>query len=174
MRIRSGLGVVMALVVGALWIGVGVEVGAFQATPAASPIPGYTTELLGLASSSSAPGQALQLIRVTFEPGVRTTPHARSGERINYVFAGTYVFKPLSGGIEAKRLATGGATGPAERLTPGVEHTFTAGDIIVLREDAVYESRNPGPGQLVILVAALSPADELTTTYIAATPSTGP
>ncbi len=113
-------------------------------------------------------------MRITSGPGVGSTPHARSTERINDVLAGTYVFRALSGGVEAKRLASGRATGPAELLAPGVEYTVTSGDAIFLREGAVYESRNPGLERLVVLVAALSEADHLTPTYIAATPAAEP
>jgi hypothetical protein len=155
---------------GLIVVASGIGAGAQESTPAASAIPGYDTELLGLASSSAAPGQALQLIRITFAPGVETEPHARPGERINYVLEGTYAFHLVSGVVEARRAATGGAMGPAETLTPG-DYTFTAGDAVFLHPDAVYSSRNPGPEHLVVLIAALSPAENLTTTYVPATPT---
>src|SRR4051794_15065423 len=101
---------VIVVAISLIWIvASGARTSAQESTPSASALPGYKTELLGLASPSAAPGQALQLIRITVAPGVETEPHARPGERINYVLEGTYEFHLVSGTVEAKRAAAGGA-----------------------------------------------------------------
>lgn len=148
-----------------------------DATPsAAQEDSGLTTELLAVGNPSTAPDQALQLIRFTLEPGATTDPHRRPGARVGYVDQGIWGVTVVEGNVV---LQPGGGDPSTDRevLAPGSEYLLEAGDGLFIDSGAVIASRSAGEESLVLWQAASSPADELTTESVpagspAATPAT--
>src|SRR5262249_28735107 len=129
---------------------------------AVTPLPprvtqanGVTREVLSDGSPAKAPGQQLQLLRYTFEPGAVIPPHTHPGMQTAYVVSGTLGYTVLCGYAEVVRASVNGAPQVRERLDPGPEVHFQPGDAFTEVDGIVHMGRNAGPGPLVLLVSAL-------------------
>jgi hypothetical protein len=130
---------------------------------AATPAPGtgVTTEVLGGGQPETAPGQALALLRVTFEPAAEAAAHTHPGGTVYYIASGELTFMLVDG---AATLTPAGGTPDApsatEELTPGSEIVLTAGDSVFYQGDAVQIERNDGDEPAVVLISNLRGIDE--------------
>jgi hypothetical protein len=151
---------------GAFVLAVGLSAGLIVGRAQETAQSDVTTELLGVGVPSGEPERALQLIRYTLAPEGRTEPHLRPGIRLTVVESGTYGVTVVSGRVVIWRSGDDPAPEATEPLELGVEHVLQPGDALFVDEGAVISSHAIGEEPLVIWQAALSPADELTTTSI--------
>src|SRR5688572_15410994 len=118
MRHLGSLFVVLAVVL----LGPLTIVRAQEATPpagAAAPIAGATIEFLDIGQPTATPGQALSLVRITFEPGGYAAAHGHPGAQIWYIDAGTLSTTILEGSLRLTRAPVDGTPTPPEELAPG-------------------------------------------------------
>src|SRR5918997_465077 len=111
MRRAAFLALVLApaLVVGTLLLRTDpVRVGARQAPPPPVYARGITAELLSLGEPDAAPGYALRLVRLTFEPGAYILPHTHPGPSVFTVISGVHSYELLDGRARVTRGAAGG------------------------------------------------------------------
>lgn len=153
----------LSVLAGALILGAAVaRVDARQqGTPA--PGAGVSTEVLGRMEVASAPGQALHLLRVTFEPGGSVAAHAHPGTTIYHLASGTLGFTLVEGEAHLVRAGTdtAAATPPAaESIAIDAEITLTAGDTVYYDGSTVQVERNDGDDPAVVLVSNLRGIDE--------------
>jgi quercetin dioxygenase-like cupin family protein len=163
MRRRWAVIWLLAAMVGVAGYAVGRAQEGTPVPDSASPI---TTELLGVGVPSASPENALQLIRYTLAADGRTEPHIRPGIRLTHVESGTYGVTVVSGRVVVWRAGDDPAPEATQPLAPGVEHVLQPGDALFIDEGAVISSHAVGDEPLVLVQAAYSPADDLTTTSI--------
>ena len=172
MRRAAVLALVLApaLVVGALLLRPGPgPVGARQASPTPVYSQGITAELLSVGEPDAAPGYALRLVRLTFEPGAFILPHTHPGPSVFTVISGVHSYELLDGRAWVTRGAAGGfASGtpiPSEEIAPGSEVTLEAGDALFQEADAVHAAGNPGTEPLILWEAQLREVGQPLTTF---------
>jgi len=127
--------------------------------PRVTEANGVTREVLSDGMPAKAPGQQLLLLRFTFAPGAVIPPHTHPGMQTAYVVSGTLGYTVFCGYAEVVRAAMGGMPQQRERLEPGPETFFHAGDAFTEVDGIVHAGRNAGPDPLVLLVSSLLTAD---------------
>lgn len=127
--------------------------------PRVTQANGVTRAVLGMGSPAGAPGQNLLLLRFTFEPGAVIPPHTHPGMQTVSVVSGTLGYTVLCGEAAVTRAPTGNAPVQTERLNPGPEAFFTAGDAFTEVDGILHSGHNAGSGPLVLLVASLLQAN---------------
>ncbi len=143
--------------------GTGIAFGRRQeGTPALDAALGVTTEVLGSIEAPTAPGEALSLRRIVFEPGSRLDPHTHPGVTIYWIESGTLGFTLLAGeaGITRGSDAATEATPAAEPVPIGTETSATVGDVLTFDATAAQAERAIGEEPVVILLTHLGPTDE--------------
>ena len=165
-----------------LVLGTGALVGAWGATPtpAAPTAPGMLT-LLGRGLPAAAPGYALLLQRVIYQPGDVVPPHIHAGAEAFYVESGTYALTVLQGDAYLTRAIgatpTAGhaaATPPAAEPVPvGTEILLQTGDSLFQDRGVVHTIRVVGDVPASLLLARLFATDQpgITFTNDAGTPT---
>jgi quercetin dioxygenase-like cupin family protein len=138
---------ILSLVV-ALAVAAGRVAMAQTATPAAGPI---VITMLGKGEPANAPGNYLELDRVTIAPGGSIPSHIHPGAYILYVESGDFGFTVIKG---AAQYAKAGATTPQD-LQPGAEMIGHAGDAFFENGGVVHTARNAGTTPVVLLTAGL-------------------
>jgi hypothetical protein len=129
-----------------------------EATPPPDP-DGVSGEVLAASLPTAAPGVELALRRTTIAPGGGLGPHGHPGQILFVVDAGTWGFTPLEGTFQLMRAAGDGSPAPAEEPPLGVELILTKGDAL-FAEASRDEMRNAGEDDVVLLLAALTPAGQ--------------
>lgn len=119
-----------------------------SATPAAAPI---VVTMLGKGEPANAPGNYLELDRVTIAPGGSIPTHVHPGAYVLYVESSDFGFTLIEG---AAQFTEAGAT-TAQELTPGVERVGHAGDVFFENGGVVHSARNAGTAPLVLATAGL-------------------
>jgi quercetin dioxygenase-like cupin family protein len=127
---------------------------------AAAPIGGAVIEILDIGEPEAAPGQALSLVRITFEPGGYFASHGHPGTQIWYIDAGTLSTTIQEGTARLTRAPVGGTPTPAEHLAPGDAVTMLEGDALFFGPDLVHTVRNEGDETTVLLISAILAADQ--------------
>lgn len=165
---RSASSVTRRAVVGgasaiAVTLGLGYRFGpggalAQDATPTPDP-EGVTGEILGADVPTIAQGAELAVRRTTLAPGGGLPPHSHPGAIVLVVDAGTWGYTPLEGTIRVTRAADDGSPIAVEEPPMGVELILTKGDT-VFAENSRDEMRNAGEDDVVLLMAALTPAGQ--------------
>ncbi len=126
--------------------------------------PAVTTETLGRLETPQAPGQALYLLRVTFDPGSSATAHIHPGSTVYHLEAGVLQFTLKAGKATIVRAAAGvladASSAAAEPLTVGQEMTMVAGDTIFYDGSAVQLERNDGTKPAVVTISNLRGVDQ--------------
>jgi quercetin dioxygenase-like cupin family protein len=117
----------------------------------ATPASAITITVLGVGMPTAAPGQYLELDRVTFAPGATIPTHVHPGAYLLYVESGDFGFTVLKG--EAQLTRAGEST--PQTITAGAEVVGHAGDVFYEDAGVVHSARNAGDGPLVLLTAGL-------------------
>jgi quercetin dioxygenase-like cupin family protein len=176
-RVVTGVAVGFLVLV----LGIGALQGARSATPtaAAPTVPGMLT-LLGRGLPADAPGDALLLQRVIYQPGDIVLPHIHAGAEVFYVASGTYGLTVLQGdafvtrGIGATPTAGHAASTPqaAEQVPVGTEILLQTGDSVFQDRGVVHTIRVVGDAPATLLLARLFATDQpgITFTNAAGTP----
>jgi quercetin dioxygenase-like cupin family protein len=134
-----------------------------EGTPMADAVPpvgGAVIEILDIGEPEAAPGQALSLVRITFEPGGYFASHGHPGTQIWYIDAGTLSTTIEEGTARLTRAPVGGTPTPAEQLAAGDAVTMLAGDALFFGPDLVHMVRNEGDETTVLLISAILAADQ--------------
>ena len=155
------------LALAALLVALGVPPavqGTFSMQPVATPRAGSGEprqagrELLlqaTLERTASDP-VALQLLRMTLEPGGASPPHAHPGLELGPVEAGQLMVR-----VEGRAVvlpAVGRGQGDSQPLPEGVDVTLQPGDRIAYAPGTLMTFRNPGPEPTSLLAVTLLPA----------------
>lgn len=119
-----------------------------DATPAAQPI---TDTVLAMGMPSSAPGNMLQLERITIASGAAIPTHTHPGAYVIYVESGEFGFTVVQG--EAQITRAGSTT--TETISAGAEVIVQPGDSIFENGGVVHSARNAGDTTVSVLTAAL-------------------
>ena len=153
------LGVCLALA--AMLGGIGTPAGSRGAQPEGTPIGGPNAagqEILlqaALEWRGSDP-VALQLLRITLEPGGRSPLHAHPGLEFGVIESGRLTVRVTG---RAVVLPAGASTGEGSQVLPeGVEVTLAAADRIAYAPGTAMTFRNPGPERTTLLAATVLPA----------------
>ena len=133
------------------------QTGAQDATPAATPqTPPTVREALVTGMPEAAPGQSLQLVRTTIQPGVTLPAHIHPGMQIAWIESGILHYVVVEGGeIPVTRVWMEGSPEPAEMLGPGQETDLYPGDSVVETENVVHYGANLGDVPVVLWSALL-------------------
>lgn len=121
------------------------------AAPRVTQANGVTREVLSTRSPAGAPGKDLLLLRFIFEPGAVIPPHTHPGMQTVSVVSGTLGYTVFC----CYAAVTRAGTTQSERLNPGPETFFKAGDAFTEVDGLLHAGRNAGSGPLVLLVASL-------------------
>jgi quercetin dioxygenase-like cupin family protein len=127
-------------------------------TPAYAP--GVRPEILARKEAVAAPGYALQLTRITFDPGSSVAPHTHPGDTVTYQLSGSHAYTVLHGAAYLVRAGTATPTPAAgetvgELMTPNQEYTIMPGDVLLFDEHTAHTAHNPTGEPAVLLEAQL-------------------
>ena len=165
---RSASSITRRAVVGgaaalAVALGLGHRLGpggarAQEASPTPNP-DGVAGAVLGADVPTIAQGAELAVARTTIAPGGGLPPHGHPGAIMFVVDAGTWGYTPLGGTVRVTRAVGDGTPTAAEEPPMGVELILTKGDAL-FAEASRDEMRNAGEDEVVLLMAALTPAGQ--------------
>lgn len=131
------------------------QLAAHGGTPATDATP-ITDISLGHGLPANAPGQVLNLERITLAPGAAFPVHVHPGAYVVTVESGTLEFPILKGEAIVTRV---GSTS-TETVTVGTKIVLNAGDSLFEQEGVVHTAQNAGKEPVVILAASLLAADQ--------------
>jgi len=162
-RVPILLSVVAVVLFGVLAVGRSLSTRAQDATPAIAAV-GVKTDVLGTGQPDAAPGQALAGRRNTYEPGGFTPAHHHPGALVVHIESGELTYTVIEGSVQVHRAATAGTPGPTEEVGAGQETVLRAGDWL-FEQGVVHSVRNDGSVPTVVLVMALTAADQPFTVF---------
>ena len=121
----------------------------------ADPLAGVKVEGLGAVQPAVAPGETLQLLRLTLDPGVTIAMHHHPGPVIISVESGVFVTSfEQSTAVITRAGAAADAT--PEPVDAGEEYTLNAGDTVAYDADTMgHVMKNGGSDPLVLIASVL-------------------
>jgi quercetin dioxygenase-like cupin family protein len=139
------------LVVAVLLVGL-VAIPSLRATAQDDPFAGVTVEGLGAVEPAVAPGQALELVRLTFEPGAALDMHHHPGPVIISVVSGEFTTSFAQSAATVKRA---GSAEP-EAVASGEVLVLNPGDTVAYDADTTgHVMQNNGTEPLVLMASVL-------------------
>jgi quercetin dioxygenase-like cupin family protein len=135
---------------------------------------GITPQPLGGGMPSIAPGYAMGLLRLTFEPGATLNQHTHPGVSILFIESGTLTYTLVEGTATVTRAATGMATpgaAPVSEPVPAGDIVLNVGDSLFEDADVIHTAQNDGAEPALVLIANLLAAGEPVTTFLEGTPA---
>jgi hypothetical protein len=134
------------------------------------PFAGVTVEGLGAVQPAVAPGQNLELVKLTFEPDASLAMHHHPGPVIISVVSGEFTTSFAQSTATIKRA---GSTEP-ETVESGVEYVLAAGDTVAYDADTTgHVMKNDGADPLVLMASVLFEAGQPGFIFEEGTPATG-
>jgi quercetin dioxygenase-like cupin family protein len=116
------------------------------------PFAGVTVVGLGAVEPAVAPGQTLELVQLTFEPGASLAMHHHPGPVIISVVSGEFT---TSFAQSTATITRAGATEP-EVVESGEDYVLTAGDTVAYDADTTgHVMMNNGSEPLVLMASVL-------------------
>lgn len=116
------------------------------------PFAGVTVEGLGAVEPAVAPGQTLELVKLTFEPGASLDMHHHPGPVIISVVSGEFTTSFAQSTASINRA---GSTEP-ETVNSGEEYILSAGDTVAYDADTTgHVMQNNGAEPLVLMASVL-------------------
>lgn len=147
------LTVAAALLLGLLTLSIALPAAAHtvqEATP--DPFAGVTVQGLGAVEPAVAPGQTLELVQLTFEPGAQLAMHHHPGPVIITVVSGEFT---TSFAESTATITRAGSTEP-EAVDSGEEYILQAGDTVAYDADTTgHVMKNNGTEPLVLMASVL-------------------
>jgi quercetin dioxygenase-like cupin family protein len=140
--------IVATFVLGAFALVAGGRAVAQDGTPPAQPI---TDTVLASGMPSNAPGDVLQLERITIAVGAAIPTHVHPGAYAIYVESGSFGFTVIKG--EAQIVRAGSTT--AEKIEAGKDVIASPGDSLFENGGVVHSARNAGNDMVIVTTAAL-------------------
>jgi quercetin dioxygenase-like cupin family protein len=134
---------------------------------------GATREVLVTGKPVAAPGQLLQLQRVTIAPHFQLPVHIHPGMQAAWISSGVLHYVVVDGEALVTRAPVNGTPGPTETLTDGSETDLRPGDSIVETEGLIHYAVNQTDAPIEIFIASLLAEGEPGTqeVEVAATPT---
>jgi quercetin dioxygenase-like cupin family protein len=127
---------------------------------------GITPQPMGSGLPTSAPGLAMGLVRLTYEPGATLNSHTHPGASILFIESGTLTYTLIEGTATVTRASADPATPPAtDPLAAGVIE-LNAGDSLFEDADVIHTANNAGDVPAVVTIANLLVAGEPVTTFL--------
>ena len=127
---------------------------------------GITPQPMGGGLPSAAPGLAMGLVRLTYEPGATLNSHTHPGASILYIESGTLTYTLIEGTATVTRASADPSTPPAtEPLAVGVIE-LNPGDSLFEDADVIHTANNAGDEPAVVTIANLLTAGEPVTTFL--------
>lgn len=116
------------------------------------PFAGVTVEGLGAVEPAVAPGQTLELVKLTFEPGASLTTHHHPGPVIISVVSGEFT---TSFAQSSAVITRAGSTEP-ETVDSGEDYVLTAGDTVAYDANTTgHVMQNKGAEPLLLMASVL-------------------
>ena len=120
-----------------------------DSSPAAS-IPPVVRAVLAAGDPSAAPGQHLELVRYTIQPGTQLALHRHPGMQLAFIESGTLTYT-----VEQGEVIVHQPDGKERSVKAGSTGTLAAGEWIAETEGVVHFGVNDGLLPVVILAASL-------------------
>lgn len=119
------------------------------------PLAGVKVEGLGAVQPAVAPGETLQLIRLTLDPGVTIAMHHHPGPVIISVESGVFTTSFEQSTAVITR-AGAGADATPEAVDSGEEYTLNPGDTVAYDANTMgHVMQNQGTEPLVLIASVL-------------------
>lgn len=116
------------------------------------PFAGVTVEGLGAVEPAVAPGQTLELVKLTFEPGASIAMHHHPGPVIITVVSGEFT----TSFAQSSATITRAGGGDPEAVESGEEYVLAAGDTVAYDADTTgHVMKNNGAEPLVLMASVL-------------------
>jgi quercetin dioxygenase-like cupin family protein len=134
------------------------DLAAFQQpSPSPEATPAVVREVLATGLPPAAPGQTLDLVRYTIQPGTTLAVHIHPGMQIAWVQSGELTYHVLKGEVQIGRAANASAGQPGlpEILAAGESTVLVPGDWVAEVPGAVHYGENLGSEPLVLWAATL-------------------
>ena len=122
-------------------------------------------QAMGVGQPTTTPGLELSLRRATIAPDGRLPAHSHPGALVIFVEEGAFGYTALGGMAQLTRASAEGTSHAAEAMPVGTEVILNPGDWI-FTEDPQDDIRNAGDGDVVLIVAGLTPVGEPFTTFL--------
>ncbi|HET9659895.1 MAG TPA: hypothetical protein VFP05_06160 [Thermomicrobiales bacterium] len=120
-----------------------------------NPLAGVTVEGLGAVQPAVAPGQTLQLLKLTLEPGTTISMHHHPGPVIISVASGVFTTSFAQSTAVITRAGAAAEATP-EPMGSGVEYTLNPGDTISYDASSTgHVMKNEGSEPLVLFASVL-------------------
>jgi quercetin dioxygenase-like cupin family protein len=127
---------------------------------------GITPQPMGSGLPAAAPGLAMGLVRLTYDPGATLNTHTHPGASILYIESGTLTYTLIEGTATVTRASTDTGTPPTtEPLAAGVIE-LNAGDSLFEDADVIHTAINAGEEPAVVTIANLLTAGEPVSTFL--------
>jgi quercetin dioxygenase-like cupin family protein len=128
---------------------------ALGANAQADPLAGVTVEGLGAVQPSVAPGETLQLLRLTLDPGVTISMHHHPGPVIISVISGQFTTSfAQSSAVVTRAGASADAT--PEPVDAGEDYVLNPGDTVSYDANTMgHIMKNEGTEPLVLIASVL-------------------
>jgi quercetin dioxygenase-like cupin family protein len=121
-----------------------------EATP--DPLAGVTVEALGVVQPASAPGQALQLLKLTLAPGTTIAMHHHPGPVIITVVSGQFT----TSFAQSSAMITRAGSTESEAVDSGESYVLDPGDTVAYDANTTgHVMQNAGTEPLVLEAAVL-------------------
>jgi quercetin dioxygenase-like cupin family protein len=134
------------------------DLAAFQQpSPSPEATLAVVREVLATGLPPAAPGQTLDLVRYTIQPGTTLAVHIHPGMQIAWVHSGELTYHVLKGEVQIGRAvnASAGQPGLPEILAAGESTVLVPGDWVAEVPGAVHYGENLGSEPLVLWAATL-------------------
>jgi quercetin dioxygenase-like cupin family protein len=119
-----------------------------------------TREVLVTGKPIAAPGQLLQLQRVTVPAGVKLPVHIHPGMQAAWISSGVLTYTIVDGTAAVTRAPVNGTPGPVETFTNGNTTELHPGDTVVESEGLIHYAENLTGEPIEIFIASLLAEDE--------------
>ena len=151
-------------------LGIGTAVRAQQDPSMPPGAVGITPQPLGSGLPSAAPGYALGLTRLLWEPGATLNAHTHPGASVLYIESGTLTYTLIEGTATVSRASDEGTPRAVEELRTG-DIVLNPGDSLFEDADVIHTARNDSDEPTVVLIAGLLGANEPVATFLEGTPA---
>jgi len=122
-----------------------------EATPA-DPLAGVTIEAMGSVQPAAAPGQIMQVLKLTLEPGTTIAQHHHPGSVIISVASGQFT----TSFVESSAMLTRAGATEAEAVDAGEEYVMNPGDTVAYDASTTgHVMKNSGTEPLVLIASVL-------------------
>jgi quercetin dioxygenase-like cupin family protein len=145
------------LIAGLVIAGCGGDDGGSSKTPSVSAgITEVTRQVLAQSTSTTAPGQIVELTRVIIPARASLATHTHPGPQLAIIEEGTLTYTIVKGSVQVTRGA-GTANAKTETASAGSTIELKPGDSLIESPGMEHEAKNNGDSAIVIYLSSLFP-----------------